>query len=68
MNTRDGFKPLFVKVSEAAQLLRISRAQAYLLVKRGELPHRLIGADIRLPLAALEEMAEEAMQRENEEE
>jgi excisionase family DNA binding protein len=55
-------KPLFIKVSEAAQLLRISRAQAYVLVKRGHIPHTLIGAGIRIPLAALEAMAARAME------
>jgi excisionase family DNA binding protein len=60
-------KPLFLKVAEAADLLGISRAQAYVLVKRGVLPHILVGSDIRIPLAALEAMAEQAIQKQAEE-
>lgn len=54
-------KKLFVKVSEAAHLLQISRAQAYVLVKRGDLPHALVGSGIRIPYQAIEEMAARAM-------
>jgi excisionase family DNA binding protein len=43
----------FLTVPEVAQLLRISRSQAYLLAERGELPVLRIGKLIRIPESAL---------------
>jgi excisionase family DNA binding protein len=54
-------KPLFAKPAEAADLLRISRAQVYVLIKRGDLPSTKIGAELRIPIAAIEAMAEKAI-------
>jgi excisionase family DNA binding protein len=43
-----------LKVSEAAQLLRISRNLAYELVAKGELPSVRLGRLIRVPRSSLE--------------
>ncbi len=40
-------------VSEAAQVLRIGRRQAYEAVRRGEIPSTRIGRSIRIPVSAL---------------
>ena len=45
---------LLLKVSEAAQLLRISRNLAYELVAKGELPSVRLGRVIRVPRFGLE--------------
>ncbi len=45
---------LVVSVPDAAALLGISRAHAYQLVARGELPHLRLGRRIVIPRAALE--------------
>jgi len=45
---------LVVSVPDAAVLLGISRAHAYELVARGELPHLRLGRRIVIPRAALE--------------
>jgi excisionase family DNA binding protein len=54
-------KPIFAKPAEAADLLRISRAQVYVLIKRGDLPSTKVGAELRIPIAAIEAMADRAM-------
>lgn len=51
---------LAYRVPEAAKLLDISRAQAYLLVARGQLPAiRLGGRSIRIPADALRRWVQE---------
>lgn len=50
-------EPLFVKPADAARLLQISRAKTYQLISQGAIPSRRIGGSIRVPLAALREMA-----------
>jgi excisionase family DNA binding protein len=40
--------------AEVAARLNVSRATVYALVKSGELRHRRVGLQIRVPLAALE--------------
>lgn len=45
---------MVVTVSEAAQLLRISRTHAYELVARGELAHVRLGRRIVIPKHALD--------------
>jgi len=50
-------------VPEAAQLLGISRNEAYLAVQRGELPARRIGRRILIPRVALERWLAETVPR-----
>lgn len=52
---RSTIEPLVLTVSEAADVLRISRAKAYRLVAAGELPAVRVGATLRVPLDALRE-------------
>jgi excisionase family DNA binding protein len=47
-------EPLYLRVSEAAQLLSISRSALYLLMDRGELPYSKFGRCRRVPKLALE--------------
>ena len=54
--TRDG--RLVLSVTEAAGLLGISRALAYELVARGELPSLRLGRRIVVPRRALEALLE----------
>jgi excisionase family DNA binding protein len=46
---------LLLTITETAQALRLSRAQVYNLVNRGELQTIKIGSSRRVPLSALEE-------------
>jgi excisionase family DNA binding protein len=52
-------RPLLLTVPEAAATLRISRAQAYNLIARGELESVHIGASRRVPAAALSAFVEQ---------
>ncbi len=54
---------LTVSVEEAAVLLGISRALAYDLVRRGELPHLRLGRRVVVPRKALEEFVATASLR-----
>jgi excisionase family DNA binding protein len=56
----DDRAPLTLSVTEAAQLLGISRAFAYELVARGELPSLRLGRRVVVPRRALEELIEGA--------
>ena len=51
---------LVLTVPEAGEMLGISRAQSYLMVKRGVLPVIKLGRRIVVPKAALEKMLENA--------
>lgn len=51
-------EPLTVSVIDAAQLLGISRAFAYELVARGELPSVRLGRRVVIPRKALEALVE----------
>jgi excisionase family DNA binding protein len=51
---------LVLSVPEAGQLLGISRAFAYELIARGELPFMRLGRRIVVPKAALLELVEQA--------
>jgi excisionase family DNA binding protein len=53
--------PLACSVPEAARLLGISRAFAYELVARGELPHLRLGRRIVVPRAAIVELVDGAV-------
>lgn len=57
MDTHDR---LTLTVSEAAQVLGISRALAYELVARGELPSLRLGRRLVVPRKALDTLLEEA--------
>jgi excisionase family DNA binding protein len=52
--------PKTVNVEEAGQILGIGRNSAYEAVRRGEIPVIKIGKLLRVPVAALERMLEEA--------
>lgn len=52
-------KPLFVRPSEAARLLGVSRSKAYDLVHTGVLHARRLGGSIRIPLSQIEQLAAE---------
>jgi excisionase family DNA binding protein len=53
-------RPLVVSVGEAARLLGISRAHAYELVTRAELPHIRLGRRVVVPTRAIEQLIENA--------
>ena len=46
---------LAVRVSDAAEMLMISRSKAYDLIRQGKLPAISVGKTVRVPVAALEE-------------
>jgi excisionase family DNA binding protein len=52
--------PIFIRLSEAARLLSMSRASAYQAVRKGVIPGVRIDGKWRVPLAALRQMAAEA--------
>jgi excisionase family DNA binding protein len=52
--------PIFVRLSEAARLLSMSRASAYQALRKGVIPGVRIDGKWRVPLAALRKMAVEA--------
>ena len=54
---------LTVSVTEAARLLGISRALAYELIARGELPAIRLGRRLVVPYRALERLVERAEAR-----
>lgn len=47
-------------VDKGAEILKISRPQAYLGVERGEIPHIRVGKRILIPKAALDKMLSSA--------
>ncbi len=51
---------LTVSVEEAAAMLGISRAHAYELVRRGELPRLQLGRRVVVPRRALEDLVSSA--------
>jgi excisionase family DNA binding protein len=53
---RSGTSRLVWSVEEAGRLLGISRAHAYELVARGDLPHLRLGRRIVVPKRALDEL------------
>lgn len=50
-------RQLFIKPSQAAAMLNISRAMIYVLIKRREIPAVRLGSEWRVPLSALETLA-----------
>ncbi len=65
MNETEATKPdegrLVWTVEEAARLLGISRAHAYELVARGELPHLRFGRRVVVPKLAIETLLARAI-------
>lgn len=53
-------KKLVLTVPEAGEMLGISRAQSYLMAKRGIIPVISLGRRLVVPVAALEKMLENA--------
>ncbi len=49
---------LLLRVEEAAKLLRLSRAKAYTMAQRGEIPVVRLGRAVRVPAAALQRWIE----------
>jgi excisionase family DNA binding protein len=50
--------PLFVDVREAAQLLGFGTTKTWAMVNSGEIPSRRFGKSVRIPLAALRQLAD----------
>jgi excisionase family DNA binding protein len=48
--------PLFVRPSQAAAMLSLSRAKVYQLIAEGTLPSVRLGGSIRVPVSALREL------------
>lgn len=56
-------EPLALKVEQVAQLLAVSRSQAYALVRAGRIPSVKVGNAIRVPRRALEAWLDEQTRR-----
>jgi excisionase family DNA binding protein len=58
----DKTEPIFVRPGEAARMLSVSRSRIYQMLNTGALPAiRLEGRTWRVPRAALEKLATDAM-------
>ena len=62
-STQDEEEPLVVSVPRAARMLGISRAAAYELAHRGELPVLRLGRRILVPRVGLERLIARAVDR-----
>jgi excisionase family DNA binding protein len=62
MDVKETSEPLFVRISEAARLLSMSRTTAYDAVRKGAIPALQIAGKWRVPVAALERLAANAME------
>ncbi len=60
MNTNEQTEPIFVRISEAARLLSMSRSAAYEAIRAGAIPAVRVAGKWRVPLAALKRLAERA--------
>jgi excisionase family DNA binding protein len=54
---------ILLRVAEAAQALGISRAQAYILIRRGEIPAIRLGGSLRVPIERLQASIHERLAR-----
>ena len=54
-------QPLFLRISEAARLLAMSRSAAYAAIRAGQIPAIRVAGKWRVPRAALERLLEQAM-------
>jgi excisionase family DNA binding protein len=61
MDTNVKTEPLFLRISEAARLLAMSRSAAYAAIRAGQLPSVRVAGKWRIPRAALERLLEQAM-------
>jgi excisionase family DNA binding protein len=61
MNADTKIEPLFLRVSATARLLNMSRTSVYELIRQGILPATKIGGKLRVPVAGLERLANEAL-------
>ena len=61
MSTITQSAPLFVRISEAARLLDMSRSSAYEAVRKGVIPAVRIDGKWRIPKIALERLAASAV-------
>lgn len=55
---------VFLTVNERATYLRVSRAQIYALMQRGEIPYRQFGSRHVIPRVWLDQQVSEALQPE----
>jgi len=56
-------KPLLLRPAKAAQLLDMSRSKLYDALTRGEIPSLRIAGQLRVPMAAVEKLIAEQVQR-----
>jgi len=61
MRQNEQKEPLFLRISEAARLLAMSRSAAYAAIRSGQLPSVRVAGKWRVPRAALEQLLERAM-------
>jgi len=54
-------EPLFLRITEAARLLSMSRSAAYQAIRAGQIPAIRVAGKWRIPRAALERLLERAM-------
>jgi excisionase family DNA binding protein len=57
----DREKPMLLRVSEAAALLSLGRSKTYELIEAGKLPSVRLDGALRVPRAAIERLATDAM-------
>jgi excisionase family DNA binding protein len=60
MNAGKQTEPIFIRVSEAARLLSMSRSAAYEAMRAGAIPAVRIAGKWRVPLEALRKLAQPA--------
>jgi len=58
---RASIAPLFARVSVGARVLDMSRSSVYELINKGFLPVARINGKLRIPMAALQRLADEAL-------
>jgi excisionase family DNA binding protein len=57
----DEFPALYLRVNEAGQMLRLSRAAVYRLIASGELVSCRVGPHLRIPVSSVEKFARDVM-------
>jgi excisionase family DNA binding protein len=61
MDTNVKTEPLFLRISEAARLLAMSRSAAYAAIRAGQIPAIRVAGKWRIPRAALDRLLARAM-------